>query len=340
MLDDAFAPPGAGSISRDDKNNWIDFVVTNKQAETALAHAFAAIDAANTDAMLEELISDPKHIVTLWEHHQSKTLTTANLDLLFKTYLLNRIGKLQKPLAVRDVLQKLVAKGHVRTVWKIEDIVGTTDQVDVAFIDFYLDDDEKETDALQRIRNYKEHLSKVKLLFFMSSRASIEVQQSVRNILGKRTAFFEVMRKTDVNEEYVSARIRERQATYLGNKSLEDLVHGLAEATYAAAEEFRRQCDDLEVHDLRLLNLARLAAEGESISAYLTWLASESIASKIRRIHSQTQPGTLLEGDQVSISGQAKQSKVLFELFSDVVFGPAQATGRHLQFGEILAPKV
>ncbi|WP_297831494.1 hypothetical protein [Pseudomonas sp.] len=340
VLDDAFAPPGAGAVTGEDKNDWIDFVANDAQAQAVLLAAFSAMKAVNIDALLEELISDHKHIATLWDHHESNTLADANLVLLFKTYSLNRMGKLEKPLAVCEALQSFVKKERLRTVWQIEDIVGETDQVDVAFIDFFLDDNEQETAALQRIRNYKEHLTKVKLLFFMSSRASIEVQQSVRSILGKRTAFFEVMTKTDVNAEFVLARIRERRATYLGNKSLEDIVLGLADATRTAAEEFWQQCDDLEVHDLRLLNLARLAAEGESVSAYLTWLASESIASKIRRIYSEKPPKTLLDSGKISISGQAKQSKVLFELFSDVVFGPSQAAGSHLQFGEILVPKV
>ena len=339
VLDDAFAPPGAGAVTRDDKNNWIDFVAKDELAQTSLLTEFSAIGAADIDALLEELISDQKHIATLWSHHESNTLTAANLALLFNTYSLIRMGKLEKPLAVCEALRVFVATEQLRTVWKIEDIVGATDHVDVAFIDFFLDDNEDESAALQRIRNYKEHLAKVKLLFFMSSRASIEVQQSVRSILEKRTAFFEVMTKADVSEEFVVARIRERRSTYLGNKSLENIVRGLADATRSAADEFLQQCDDLEVHDLRLLNLARLAAEGESISAYLTWLASESIASKIRRICLEKPPGAPLDGGKVSISGQAKQSKVLFELFSDVVFGPSQAPGSLLQFGEVLAPK-
>lgn len=340
VLDDAFAPPGAGAVSSGDKNHWIDFVADNQQAQTALFKEFSLLGAADIDALLEKLITDSEHISTLWRHHESNTLADANLTLLFKTYSLNRMGKLEKPLAVCEALMELVGNGGVlNKLWKIDDIVGATDDVDVAFIDFFLDDNEQETAALQRIRNYKEPLAKVKLLFFMSSRASIDLQQSVRSILGKRTAFFEVMTKIDLNAESVLKRIRERRSAYRGNKSLEDMVLDLANATRTAAEEFWQQCDDLEVHDLRLLNLGRLAAEGESISAYMTWLASESIASKIRRIYSEKPPRTPLEEETVTISGQTKQSKVLFELFSDVVFGPSQAQGSHLQFGEILVPK-
>ena len=339
ILDDAFAPPGAGAVAVEDKNEWVDFVADNAQAQTVLLRQFSAIEAEDIDALLEELISDQAHIATLWSHHESNTLADANLALLFKTYILHRTGKLEKPLAVSEALREFVTEDQLQTVWKIEDIVGATEQVDIAFIDFFLDDNEQETAALQRIRNYREHLAKVKLLFFMSSRASIALQQSVRQILNKRTAFFDVMTKTEVNVAFVLSRIRERRSTYLGNKSLDDIVHGLVGATRTAADEFLLQCDDLEVHDLRLLNLARLATEGESISAYLTWLASESIASKIRRICAGKQLKDPIDNGGVSISGQASQSKVLFELFSEVVFGPGQAPGSHLQFGEILVPK-
>jgi hypothetical protein len=339
VVDDALGPPGEGSLHSDDKNAWIDFVSADANAQAALLATFAATGLNDLDELLGELTSHPDHIAALWIHYNERTLATAGLDLLFKTFALDWTGKAQKPLAVCDALASLVGAQAVKKYWRMEDATAAVAQADVAFIDFFLNDNEGIPDALQRIRNHKTDLGRAKLLFIMSSRADIDTQQKVRQIVGSRTAFFEVMAKTDVQTPWVIEKIRTKSSSYLGNKSLEKVALELVAATHDAANEFKAQCDDLEIHDLRLFDLARLVNEGESIATYLTWLASESIAAKIRRISSTRIKNTAIDAGAIGFTGQIKQGKVLFDLFSEVVFGPGHPPGEPLHFGEVLVTK-
>lgn len=339
VVDDALGPPGEGSLHSDDKNAWIDFVSADANAQAALLVTFAATGLNDLDELLGELTSHPDRIAALWIHYNDNTLATARLDLLFKTFALDWTGKAEKPLAVCAALANFVGAQAVQKYWRMEDATAAVAQADVAFIDFFLNDNEGVSDALQRIRNHKTDLGGAKLLFIMSSRAAIETQQQVRQIVGSRTAFFEVMAKSDVETAWVIEKIRSKSSSYLGNKSLENVARELVAATHDAAKEFKAQCDDLEIHDLRLFDLARLVNEGESIAAYLTWLSSESIAAKIRRISSTKIKNTAIDAGAIGFTGQIKQGKVLFDLFSEVVFGPGHPPGEPLHFGEVLVTK-
>lgn len=339
VVDDALGPPGEGSLHSDDKNAWIDFVSADANAQAALLVTFAATGLNDLDELLGELTSHPDHIAALWIHYNDNTLATAGLDLLFKTFALDWTGKAEKPLAVCAALASFVGAQAVKKYWRMEDATEAVAQADVAFIDFFLNDNEGVSDALQRIRNHKTDLGGAKLLFIMSSRAAIDTQQQVRQIVGSRTAFFEVMAKSDVETAWVIEKIRSKSSSYLGNKSLENVARELVAATHDAAKEFKAQCDNLEIHDLRLFDLARLVNEGESIAAYLTWLSSESIAAKIRRISATKIKNTAIDAGAIGFTGQIKQGKVLFDLFSEVVFGPGHPLGEPLHFGELLVTK-
>lgn len=339
VVDDALGPPGEGSVHSDDKNTWIDFVSADLDAQTLLLSTFAVTGIDDLDDLLGELTSHPDHIAALWAHYNNKTLVAAGLERLFNTFALDWIGKAEKPLAVCNALANFVGAQQVKRFWRMEDAITAMAEADVAFIDFFLNDNEDVPAALQRIRNHKADLEKVKILFIMSSRAAVETQHKVRQIIGLRTAFFEVMTKTDVETEWIIEKVKSKSSSYLGNKSLENVAGLLVSAAHEAANEFNTQCDSLEIHDLRLFDLARLVNEGESIAAYLTWLASESIAAKIRRISSAKIKNTAIDAGTIGFTGQIKQGKVLFDLFSEVVFGPGHPPEEPVHFGEVLITK-
>jgi hypothetical protein len=339
VVDDAFGPPVAGALSAQDKNIWIDFISGDTTAQQALLNTFADAGLDDLDVLLGELTSSPEYITKLWNHCEEKTLLAANLELLFNEFMLRRQGKVEKPLAVFKALASLVGPGNVRKFWRMEDAVAAMPNADIAFVDFFMNDNEQLDAAFDRIRNNKTHLKKPKLLYFMSSRAGIETQQHVREIVGKRTAFFEVVTKTALNEAWVIENVKAKSSSYIGNRRLEELTHALMDATESAAKEFLAQFDSLEMHDLRLLDLARLANEGERISAYLAWLASESIAAKIRRLCASNIRNIDVDPGAIGFTGQIKQGKILFDLFSEVVFGPAHEVDEQVHFGEIFVPK-
>lgn len=340
VIDDALGPPARGTINSDDKNNWIEYVAENVAAQTAVRKALFNGEGPNLDELLSEITSSHKLMLQLWDLEQKKTLSDAKLDLLFQTVSLDLAGKASKPLMVVKKLAELCGGADkVKTFWDIESAEAALAEADIAFIDFFLNDGETEDDAIKRITEAAEKLNKPKLVFFMSSRASLEVQHKVRHLIGVKTAFYEVMQKSDISPEFVERKISAKCSAYGSNKSLEGLIVSLVDTTKKAIQEFQEQCEELEVHDLRLLDLARLNAEGESLPEYLTWLFSETIAAKTRKSVLPEALTKKIEANSICFTGQIEQGWALFNFFSEVVFGPAVSSGSPIRFGELLREK-
>lgn len=340
VIDDALGPPTKGTINADDKNNWIDFVAENAAAEIAVRNALFGGAGPDLDNLLSEVTSEHEYMVQLWDLEQKNALPDAKLNLLFQTVAFDLAGKATKPLMVVEKLGELCGGGDkVKIFWDLDSAEAALAVADIAFIDFYLNDGETENDAIKRITEAADKLSNLKLVFFMSSRASLEAQHKVRKSIGVKTAFYEVMQKSDISLEFLDRKISAKCSAFGPNKSLEGLIDTLVDATKKAIEEFQEQCAELEVHDLRLLDLARLNAEGEPLPEYLTWLFSETIAAKTRRSALPSALAKTIEADSIGFTGQIEQGWALFNFFSEVVFGLAISKNSPMRFGELIRYK-
>ncbi|MDR7928330.1 hypothetical protein RIE95_15300 [Acidithiobacillus thiooxidans] len=340
VIDDAFGPPTKGTINADDKNNWIEFVSKDADAEVAVRNALFGGNGPDLDDLLSEVTSEHEFMARLWELEQNNALPDAKLSLLFQTVALELQGKACKPLMVVEKLGELCGGADkVRIFCDLDSAEASLAETDIAFIDFYLSDGETEDDAIRRITNAADKLNKPKLVFFMSSRASLEVQHQVRKSIGVKTAFYEVMQKSDISPELLALKISAKCSAFEPNKSLEGLIDTLVDATQEAIKEFQAQSSELEVHDLSLLNLARLKAEGESLPEYLTWLFSETVAAKTRRKALPSALAKKIETDSIGFTGQIEQGLTLFNFFSEVVFGLAVSKKLPMRFGELVRYK-
>lgn len=339
VIDDALGAPARGTVAPQDKDAWADVIAEDAEAQSALRQLVYAGAGPELDQMLEELTGQSAKLDVLWTEHSKGHGKTVRLDVLFKSAILHRDSKLEKAQTVVDKLSELVGPENVHAFPSIEAASTALEGADVAFVDFYLSNSEEEGAAIERITNSAALLRRPKLLFFMSSRASLEVQKSVREKVGTRSAFFDVMRKTDIEPEFLAAKLKARQASYAGNKALESLIEDLVKSTKDALDEFAVECAELELHDLRMLDIARLEAEGESLGEYLTWLFSESVAAKARRLALPATSGKEIPKEAIGFTGQLNQGKVLFDQFSEIVFGPPVQSGKSLRFGELVRYK-
>lgn len=337
VVDDALGPPPPGGVSSDDKNAWIDVVGADEPAQAKLLDSFKDLKCADFDSLLERLTSDVAQLQALWQAHEKATLTDVGLEVLFKTEALNRRSKAQKATLVCETLRALVGNENVKAFANMKDATPHLETTDVAFVDFFLQEGESPEAALERIKNAAAILKKPKLLFFMSSIASLETQGKVRDLIRTKSAFFEVMLKSDIDDKWVRGKLKAKADAFEGNMAVQALVDNLATNVSKAAEEFLTQCELLELHDLRILDSLRLEAENESLSAYLTWLFSESLAAKTRRLSGALAKQIPIDAKAISFTGQIQQGRVLFDLFSEVVFGPAQEADAPIRFGELLA---
>ncbi|EGH44201.1 MULTISPECIES: hypothetical protein [Pseudomonas syringae group] len=335
VVDDAFGAPVAGSVDSDDKNLWLDFLIANDAVQIAVIEEFIELSVSDIGELFEAVTSQQRLIEHLWVLSRKAIGRELGLDILFKTERLNRMGKIEKAELVTQILQDLIGSASdVEQFSNLRAAAGFLTTADVAFIDFFFNDSESEEQALTRIKKYSSELASVKLVFFMSSRASLETQQKVRDILQVRTAFFEVMKKSQIDDEYVRTRVLSKVQSYDSNFALQSVIKALMTAASEAANEFDQQSKTLEVHDLQFLDFFRLNAESQTLTEYLTWLFSEALAAKTRRLGLPVVAEIAIDSGVAGFTGEILQRQVLFDFFSEVVFSPPASKG--IRFGDVI----
>ncbi|MEJ2630295.1 MAG: hypothetical protein P8014_05285 [Acidihalobacter sp.] len=336
VIDDAIGAPATGTIASEDKDAWIDAVADDEDAQAALWDALYDSKPQELDGMLDELTGQHSRLDQLWGYYSRNELAAAQLGVLFRSAVLHRQGKIEKAQVVVDKLSEIIGEEKVYKFSDIDSASKSLASADVAFVDFFLSDSESEDAAIARITAAATQLQGPKLLFFMSSRASLNVQQSVRKQIGVRAAFFDVIQKRDITHQFIADKLDAKRDSYASNDALRKLVQELVHSTTSALKEFEEECEELEVHDLQMLDLVRLDAEGESLGEYLTWLFSESVAAKTRRLAAPQASQQPIQVEAIGFTGQIRQGKVLSDLFAEIVFGPSVEADKPIRFGELL----
>jgi hypothetical protein len=336
VIDDAFGPPAPGAVSSDDKDKWGDAVTKDRAALEVLRKEFAEIDSLSDDDLIASLTGDAPTMRKLWFKYKKGNLNAVHLEILFDTADQALKARADKANIVIEVLVELMGKENVTWFDGYSDAAEALASADLAVVDFYLNNNDDESIALQRIADAAPVLEKPKLLFFMSSLASLDLQKKVRARINLRSAFFDVMKKSDINSEFLKVKIAARSDSYESNVALESIIDEALKSTKQAVLEFEDACKELEVHDLRLLDLARLDAENESVQEYLTWLFSEALAAKARRLAMPKIIQKAIEPESIGFSGQIEQGQILFDMYSEVVFAPPMSDDKSIRFGELL----
>lgn len=336
VIDDAFGPPARGAVLPQDKDAWAEAVDGDTDALTTLRQAFPGNDETDADTFVDTLLGSSDLLRSLWLKYKQNELPQAKLEILFKTVELTSQAKIDKATVVLETLRTSLGAANVQAFDDYDSAAAALETADIAFIDFFLANNNDPGVALEQIAGAAGVLTKAKLLFFMSSRASLETQKQVRSKLDMRSAFFEVMQKTDITPEFIKAKIDAKVKAYLGNKALEEVISESVEASRCALKDFEARCKELEVHDLRLLDVSRLTAENEPLSEYLTWLFSETLAAKTRQLAKPKVIDKAIQVESIGFTGQIGQGQILFDFFSEVVFSGARPKNSELRFGEVL----
>lgn len=336
VIDDAFGPPAPGAISSEDKDKWGDAVARDQNAISALKTEFPELNNLPEGELIATIAGEPQNLKKLWLRYKKNELVAAHLKLLFGMADQALIAKADKANTVVEVLASLIGKENVFSFDGYADAEEALAGADLAVVDFYLNNNDDEAIALNRIADAAPMLSRPKLLFFMSSVASLDLQKQVRARINLRSAFFDVMRKSDVTPEFLAGKVELKCRSYESNVALQSIIEEAIKSTKQAVLEFEVACKELEVHDLRLLDLARLDAENESLQEYLTWLFSETLAAKARRLALPKIIQKEIEPGSIGFSGQIEQGQILFDMYSEVVFAPPLPDTKSMRFGELL----
>jgi hypothetical protein len=344
LIDNDFAWP---KVEDPDGNDRTAFY-RSLQRDAAARERVAAVLELDQIATLETVMGAvDARIGELWEQYVSKPGDFPDLAVLFLATKANFDAQRKK-------LEILTA--FCETSLGVKPIIhhDLTDAKEalgscmIAFVDFYLKAGVNNFEgAMEEHAQYKDiyrkgfehdNASWPKVVFLISSKLPPPDQlQAFRDTTGIRSAFFTGIRKGDLSLETLQSLMDPWGTKYDPTAQLDRYLSALSNSVGRAASTLAQEINRLELHDLRMLNVLRLSAEGESLQSYLTWLLSEALASKLRA-SKPLQTALLPEPrDMPQLDGQLLTQSVLFELFADIAVSLSSGEAPGPEFGDIYA---
>jgi hypothetical protein len=341
IIDNLFAGPDLSRISAESRNEFLEALEDDEAVRAQLQSALnVQIDAPR--GLLEAALANVR---VLWERYAGDPQANHFLFPLFAVVAASNAEVVRlKELAAH--LTEFFGR-QPETYASLKDAEDALSRCAIAFVDLFIDDSMVLTDTLdlhaahrERYRHGFDHAREIwpKLVVLISTRLPEEHDlRSFREGAGIRSAFFKPLAKNQISKERIDALLRPWSATYANAALLHKYLDQLSDAVSESADSVRNDLDQIEVHDLALLDAGRLMVEGTSLHSYVGWLTSELLAARARQATANRAGQAPTRAFDGALDTVLLKESVLFDLFADVASSPAETEGRP-QFGEILAP--
>lgn len=341
IIDDHFAPPDLSRLDADALTRLYRQINRHAFQRRDLA-SLLGLDVKTQAGVLMGLVE--ANAQRLWDAYQDDTHTHGYLATLFSDMELDR-GADRQALDTISTFCKNELQLNPLTFGSLASASEALKTCTIAFVDFRFKAGIAVDKAISGHQNYRESYQAKyefdsqklpKIVYLISSSLPRpENLQAFRVATGLRAAFFKPIRKSDLTPDLLSAEIRRWKVRYPAAFKLDMYLTEMSDAVSASAKALGGQLDGLELHDLAMLNMFKLAVERESLQDYLTWLLSEALASKLRSTPRLQLPLLPNEGGLAPLDGKMKLGTVLFELFSQIAISPLPAAKSPPAFGDV-----
>ncbi|MES2885646.1 MAG: hypothetical protein V4709_12625 [Pseudomonadota bacterium] len=346
LVDNEFAIPKVTVPVTEDRSDFSRLMLRDPDARARIT-AMLGISPEASAQKIVEVVDD--QIPSLWDRFVETPDSYPDLGVLFLSTKARIDGDRQK---LDQVVEFCRSNLGVEPVIH-HDLASAVDALKgcmIAFIDLYLTagiDNYKGalSEHIQHSSAYKALFSHnaenwPKVIFLVSSKLPEREQlQEFRDATGIRSAFFEAMNKGDVSLESLQEIVEPWGTKYGPSAKLGRYLDSLSSRLDEAASALKNELSRLELNDLRTLEVLRLSAEGESLRTYLTWLISQSLASKLC-VEMSRQSSDLPDASEMPpLDGKLLPKSILFELFADIAVSTSSADDETLEFGDIFAER-
>lgn len=283
-------------------------------------------------------------IQSAWKLYAGSPSEYAVLDPIFAPILATRGIKTYPLTELISFLEKemqLDVKKHPDIASAEEDIRTSK----LLFLDFYLVGGKTAKDMIANAESFRDvFASPVKegandegrFVFLISTALPGPTElEEFRTATQVKSAFFKAIAKLDLTRDWLLRELALKVDRYRDMRALSVYVDTFSEQIQQVADRLRGELDQIELHDLTILNSARLEKDSEDLGEYLSWILSEALAARIR------ESAPLLnaaEGvDKIGgtpFEGSLMPKKVLFDLFSEITFAPAPHITK-VRFGDV-----
>lgn len=264
----------------------------------------------------------------IWSAYEADRDGYKCLDVVFYPIYVKRNKELKGLQAIDDFCMSLTGRRAIKHA-TLESARNDLRSCAIAFVDFRLRDealqDSEFVDSHEAFKDDYQHPFTVggamwpKIMVLISSKPPGRNNLArFREVTGVRSAFFSSMRKGEVTEATLQKAFKSWSSTYPAAAELNSYLTATEKAVQDVASSLQTDIRRLEVHDLALLQVLRLAAEQETLQSYVTWLVAESMAARLRANPALGKVKLGPKAAEAALDGKLLTGSVLFEMFADV----------------------
>lgn len=345
VVDDYYSQPELNSVDAEALTNLYRLIDSKITYRKCLCKLLSLPTTANPDEILRHI--EP-NIEALWQAYETDALARKSLEPLFEDIETQRSGNRPALDAITKFCKDKL-KISPSTFGCLDEAADALSNCIVAFVDFRLKknrstedaiaDHEKARDSYLTRRNFNGKRPPKLVYLISSSLPSSDNLQAFRTATGIRTAFFHPIRKSDLSVSMLEEQLERWKKRYSAATNLDEYLTTMTTAVKESSDKLLEQLDQVELHDLAILNIFKLAAERESLQSYLTWLLSEALASKLRTSPALQKELLPVNTHLPPLDGKLKLGSLLFEIFSQIAISPASLNTSIPSFGDIYVSK-
>lgn len=342
IVDDMYRAPELRDVVSQKSTELLRALKSNREGAAAVrgllgGKSFSAIQ------MVAKL-SSGKGLEKVWSAYEADRDTYRFLDVVFHPLYVKRNKDLKGLRIIEEFCVSLTGR-KAATYATLESARDDLRRCAIAFVDFRISEeglpDSEVVDIHEKYREDYQHpftLGKAswpKIMVLISSKLPLSTNLArFRQATGVRAAFFSTLKKGDLTKDRLAKAFRTWSSNYPAAAELNSYLTTTEKAVGEVAASLINDIRRLEVHDLALLQVLRLAAEQETVQSYMTWLVAESMAARLRAHPELTQVQLGPESADAALDGKLLADSVLFEMFADVA-SSSITDESHLALGDV-----
>lgn len=345
VVDDLLAKPVLTPVPASVRRAWVSELKSDASAAEQLAQQLGMSIESSPKELGEVSI---ERIDELWELYDSNEDQFVYLATLFEHVAAHR-SQAERPRKLIEAIEAAIGRRPL-AFSSLPDAADSLQNCAVAFVDLYLAPGLNNLEAIIEIHGqYREQYRAMfswsgdawpKLIVLMSSNLPGEQDlRCFREHTGVRSAFFRGLNKRDMAEGTVTVEslLAEWSPRYEQSTKMNRYLQSISDSVVTSSNAVMAGIERLEIHDLAVLDAARLIADGANLHSYLGWLVSELLATKAREEFAERVADAPLRASSGAIDPRLVNDSVLFDMFADIAVSPPKATGAP-EFGEVFAP--
>jgi len=268
-------------------------------------------------------------------------------DPIFKKIAAQRVISIRRLRELIDFLEEELQL----SVCTHPDIASASEDIrrsKLVFLDFYLYQQSTKEKAIEDIGTFKNLFSSRieeggslynRFLFLISTQLPAAGWiERFRKAATIKAAFFKPVPKDSLTKEWFVEAFGRKLQRYDDLHRLASYLEVFLEQVKQVTENFTTDLEALELHDLAILDHIRLKADGENLGNYMSWLMSETLASRVRASAPMLKASERMNAVQrPPFHGMLTPNHVLFSWFAEISFAllDKNVGEKKVQFGDV-----